>query len=53
MGASHLNPITDTVVTAALFARELGGSGFVVITAPFPAGDKTELPNEFVAITLA
>ena len=38
---------------AALFASELGGSGLVVITAPLPDEDTTELPTMFVASTVA
>ena len=37
----------------ALLASELGGSGLVVITAPLPAVDATELPTTFVARTVA
>ena len=37
----------------ALFASKLGGSGFVVITAPFPEGDAAEGPTKFVAVTVA
>ena len=38
---------------AALLASEVGGLGLVVITAPLPAVDATELPTTFVASTVA
>jgi hypothetical protein len=38
---------------AALLANEVGGLGLVVITAPLPAVDATELPTTFVASTVA
>ena len=38
---------------AALLASEVGELGLVVITAPLPAVDATELPTIFVAITVA
>ena len=38
---------------AELLASELGGSGLVVITAPLPDVDATELPTTFVASTVA
>jgi hypothetical protein len=36
-----------------LLASEVGGLGLVVITAPLPDADATELPTIFVAITVA
>ncbi len=53
MGATQVSPIAVELVIAALLARELGGSGFVVITAPLPDGDAPELPTAFVATTVA
>ena len=38
---------------AALLASEVGGLGLVVITAPLPDVDATELPTTFVASTVA
>ena len=52
-GAVQVNPITELLVTAALFVREVGGSGLVGITAPLPATDAAELPKELVASTVA
>ena len=53
-GAVQVNPITELLVTAALFVREVGGPGLVaVITAPLPATDAAELPKELVASTVA
>ncbi len=53
VGATQVSPIAVELVIAALLARELGGSGFVVITAPLPEEDALELPNAFVATTVA
>ena len=53
VGAAHVSPITEAVVIEATFARVLGGSGFVMITAPLPGADATEDPTAFVAITVA
>jgi hypothetical protein len=52
-GATQVRLIAVALVIAALLARELGGSGFVVITAPLPDGDALELPTAFVATTVA
>jgi len=52
-GAVQLIPITVELVTAALFTRELGGSGLVKITAPYPGADATVLPTILVAMTIA
>ena len=40
-------------MAALLFASAVGGSGFVVITAPLPGVDTAELPFAFVASTVA
>jgi hypothetical protein len=48
-----VSPITEAFVIATTLASELGGSGLVVITAPLPEGDATELPFSFVARTVA
>ncbi len=53
VGAVQVIAITEALVIAALLASELGGSGLVVITAPLPAVDATELPTTFVASTVA
>jgi hypothetical protein len=52
-GAVQVNPITELLVTAALFVSKVGGSGIVSITAPLPATDAAELPWEFMASTVA
>ena len=52
-GGIQVSAITDALVAAALFASEVGGSGFVVITAPLPYIDALELPTTFVASTVA
>ena len=44
-GTVQVNPITELLVTAALFVSKVGGSGIVGITAPLPATDAAELPN--------
>ena len=54
-------PLNDgaaqVIVTLMLVLTEVdgvsGASGFVIITAPLPAGDKAELPKAFVAYTFA
>ena len=53
VGAVQVIAITEALVKAALLASELGGSGLVVITAPLPDVDATELPTTFVASTVA
>ena len=53
VGAVQVKAITEALVMAALLAKEVGGLGFVVITAPLPAVDVTELPTIFVASTVA
>jgi len=45
IGATQVSAIAVAVVTAALFASEVGGFGFVVMTAPLPEGEKAELPT--------
>ena len=52
-GAVQVSAITDALVVDALFASEVGGSGFVVITALLPDIDAVELPTTFVASTVA
>ena len=52
-GAVQVSAITDELVNAGLFASSLGGFGLVVITAPLPAVDETELPTMLEAITVA
>jgi hypothetical protein len=53
VGAVQVKAITEAVVIAALLASEVGGLGFVVITAPLPPVDAAELPTTFVASTVA
>jgi hypothetical protein len=53
VGAIHVRVIAVEVVLAKSFKSELGGLGFVISTAPFPRGDAAELPNTFIASTLA
>jgi hypothetical protein len=52
IGATQVNAITEAFVRAALFASELGGSGFVVIKEPLPGADAIELPTTFIADTV-
>ena len=53
VGGSQVSATSEALVIAALFFSELGGFGFVVITAPYPASEAFELPTAFVAITVA
>jgi hypothetical protein len=53
VGSTQVSPIAVALVIAALLARELGGSGYVVITAPLLELDAAELPTAFVATTVA
>jgi hypothetical protein len=53
VGGIQVRAITEALVIAELFASEVGGLGFVVITAPLPPVDATELPTTFVASTFA
>ncbi len=53
VGTVQVKAITEALVMAALLASEVGGLGLVVITAPLPAVDATELPTIFVASTVA
>lgn len=53
VGAFQLIPITVELVIAPLFMRELGGSGLVKITAPYPGIESYELPTTLVASTVA
>jgi hypothetical protein len=49
VGATQVSAITVAFVIPALLASKLGGSGFVKITAPFPAIDTAELPTKLMA----
>ncbi len=53
VGAIQVKAITEALVMAALLASELGGLGLVVMMAPLPSVDATELPTTFVASTVA
>ena len=52
-----LNGATQVIVTLMLELTDVvgvaGASGFVIITAPFPADETNELPNALVAYILA
>jgi hypothetical protein len=52
-GGIQVRAITEALVMAELFASEVGGLGLVVITAPLPPVDATELPTTLVASTVA
>ena len=53
VGAVQVIATTEALVMAELLASEVGGSGFVIITAPLPDAEATELPTIFVASTVA
>ena len=53
VGAVQVKAITEALVIAELFTSEVGGLGLVVITAPLPPVDATELPTTLVASTVA
>lgn len=51
--AYQVRPIFSPFVIASTFCRFTGASGTVMITAPFPASDSSEVPTALVAETLA
>ena len=53
VGAVQVKAITEALVITELLASEVGGLGLVVITAPLPYVEATELPTTFVASTVA
>ena len=44
VGGSHVNAKVDFVLNKVFSVRSVGGSGEVVIIAPFPFNDKSESP---------
>ena len=51
--AYHVMLICFVLVLAATLDKEIGGSGFVTIIAPFPAVEKFDVLTTLVADTLA
>jgi hypothetical protein len=43
-GVDHVNAKIDLVLRSVFSVRSVGGSGVVVITAPLPSGDESDLP---------
>jgi hypothetical protein len=52
-GGVHVNAKVDFVLKIVFSFSSVGGSGEVVITAPFPSRDATESPYALVAVTVA
>ena len=44
VGGSHVNAKVDLVLSKVFSVRSVGGSGEVVIIAPFPFNDRSESP---------
>jgi len=44
IGGDHVNAKTDLVLRSVFSVRSVGGSGVVVITAPLPYSETSELP---------
>jgi len=53
VGAVQVIATTEALVMAALLDNKVGGSGLVMITAPLPDCDATELPTILVAKIVA
>jgi hypothetical protein len=52
-GGVHVKARVDLVLKIVFSFNSVGGSGEVVITAPFPSRDSTESPYALVAVTVA